>query len=173
MAPLSFAMIAMGTDRRGGSVLATMTSPLVRFSTRATPTTNKRSGSRHFDLQAQSAAPRRPHPRDVDASNTLLPGKLGVGFVVVLSAGDDADVEASLRQGKGHVRKKLSRGGVIRVKEAVEKNDPPMLRHRPSYCGTLGDWVAGVTPGGVVAGRASDVSGEGTGAAVVTDGSAG
>ena len=122
--------------------------------------------------------PRRPHPRDVDASNTFSRGKLGVGFLVVLSAGDDADVKASLREGKRHVREKLSRGSVIRVKEAVEKNDPPTLRHTPSYCGLLGGWAAsggaaGVTSGAAGAGGASDVSGGGTGAAVVPDGSAG
>ena len=51
--------------------------------------------------------------------------KLGVCFLVTLSAGDDADVEASLGEGKRHIRQKLSRGCVIWIEEAVEKNGPP------------------------------------------------
>ena len=56
--------------------------------------------------------------------------KLGVCFLVTLSAGDDADVEAPLGEGKRHIGEKLSRGCVIWIEEAVEKNDPPsLLRH--------------------------------------------
>ena len=76
---------------------------------------------------------RRPYPVHLHAAHALARGQFARRIVVDLPAGEDLDVESSLAQVKGQIAQDLAGGGVIRMKEAIDEDQPPHGSASPRF----------------------------------------
>ena len=123
-APRNFAMMPAGTESRGGSVLATMTSPGARQSPQTEAGTQVKGAIFQEPLdEVIFPGPETPHPADFDAVDDFAGTKLGGAIVVAQPAGNHCHSQASVAKREGEIRKQHTRWRSVRKEKAIDKKN--------------------------------------------------